>query len=159
MSLLGSRYWRGKVRFVFLTGLAVAGCLVLMSTARKTYSWADQVSFFPLLLTAWIGGFYYRQHYGGRRWWWRTGIAMGIAAAMGGTLALILLTPWTSWPGFPYVSHWMLLIAGASVPWGVVVVGLTSLNRRRLTQILPHASHGPPRHDHRDAVDHRHLEH
>ena len=70
MSLLGSSYERGKVRFVILTGLAVAGCLVLMNAAPKTYPWADEVSFFPLLLTAWIGGFYYRQHYGGRRWRW-----------------------------------------------------------------------------------------
>jgi hypothetical protein len=135
MPIFGSRHLRRRVTFVFVTGLAVAASLVVMNVAPKSFHGAEQVAYLPLLLTAVVAGIQYRQHFGGLRWWWRTGTAMSAAGLLGGILALAVLMPWTSWPGLSVAARWIVVIVGAALLWGLVVVGLASLDRRRLTRI------------------------
>ncbi len=154
MSLLGSRHSRRRIQFLFLVSLAIGGSLVIMNVAPKSYPGAEQVAFLPLLLTAWIGGVQYRHQFGGRRWWWRTGSAMSAAALLGGILALIVLMPWSNWPGLSVVAHWLLVITGAALAWGVVVVIFALLDGRRWTRMIRSVSREFPRY-HRRGTAHR----
>jgi hypothetical protein len=142
MPLLASRYSRRRIQFIFLTALAVAGSVGVMSLAPKSYYGAEEVAYLPLFLTGWIGGSLYRQLYGGHRWWWRTGTAMSVAAALGGILALAVLGSWTPWPGFFSVAYWLLVVVGSALLFGILVVGLASLDRRRLTRLRWRSARG-----------------